>query len=301
MQTALARIRRHYQLYLYLLPALLFFLVFRYVPMYGVQIAFKDFMVAKGFWGSPWVGLEHFERFFNSNVFWRVLKNTLGLSLFQLAAGFPVPIILALLLNQMTSVRYRRIVQTVIYAPHFISTVVLVGILLVFLSPRTGMVNHILRAMGGEAIFFMAKPEWFKPLYVISGIWQNAGWGTIIYLAALSSVSPELHEAAIVDGATKLQRIWHIDIPGILPTAVILLILQFGSLMSVGFEKVYLMQTPLNLSSSEIISTYVYKSGLLGAQYGFSAAIGLFDAVINLTLLIAINRFARHFGETSLW
>lgn len=301
MNRTLIRVRRDYQLYLYILPAFLYFVVFRYVPMYGLQIAFREYMATLGFSGSPWVGFMHFERFFRSFAFVRVIRNTIVLSLYQLFAGFPVPIILALALNQLTSLRYKKLVQTVIYAPHFISTVVLVGMIYIFLSPRTGLVNHLIAAMGGERVFFMAEAGWFKTLYVLSGIWQNAGWGTIIYLAALSAISPELHEAAIVDGATKFQRIVHIDMPGIMPTAIILLILQFGRLMAVGFEKVYLMQTPLNLESSEIISTYVYKSGLLGAQYSFSTAISLFDAVINFMILVLINWAARRMSETSLW
>jgi putative aldouronate transport system permease protein len=269
--------------------------------MYGVQIAFKNYIVTKGITGSQWIGFDHFERFFNSYGFWPLIQNTLGLSLYQLIAGFPLPIIMALLLNQLNSERYKRFIQTVIYAPHFISTVVLVGMLFVFLSPRTGIINQLLTIMGIKPVFFMAKPELFSTLYVLSGIWQNTGWGTTIYLAALSAVSPELHESALVDGANKLQRIWHIDIPGILPTAVVLLILDSGKLMSVGFEKAYLMQNPLNISNSEIISTYVYKVGLLSSQYSFSTAVNLFDSAVNLLLLILVNRISRKVSSTSLW
>ena len=292
---------RNYELYLFLLPTFLYFLVFHYGPMYGVQIAFKNFTASRGIWGSPWVGFAHFQRFFSSYQFWSLLRNTLGISLYSLIAGFPVPIILALLLNQIPGKRFRRTVQTITYAPNFISVVVIVGMLLVFLSPRGGLINAIIELFGGTSIYFMARPEWFQTIYVLSGIWQGAGFGSIIYLAALSSIDPQLHEAAIVDGATKLQRIRHIDIPGIVPTAVILLILNTGTIMNVGFEKAFLMQTPLNLETSEIISTYVYKVGLVNAQFSFSSAVGLFRAAINLTLIVAVNRFARTVGETALW
>ncbi len=294
-------ITRNYELYLFLLPVAVFFLVFHYGPMYGVQIAFKDFSAVKGIARSPWVGFKHFERFFNSFQFYTVLRNTLSLSLYQLAAGFPAPIILALLVNQLPGRRFRRVVQTVTYAPHFISVVVLVGMILVFTSPSTGIINMVIRGLGGQPVLFVGRPEWFKTIYVLSGVWQNAGWSAIIYLAALAAINPELHEAAIVDGAGKLQRIWHVDIPGIMPTAITLLILNLGRIMNVGFQKAYLLQNPLNLESSEIIQTYVYKIGLLGGQYSFSAAVGLFNAVINFVLLVLVNRLARQVSEISLW
>jgi putative aldouronate transport system permease protein len=297
----LRRVLQSWELYVLFLPTFLYYVIFHYGPMYGVQIAFKDFIAIKGIMGSPWVGLKHFARFFRSFEAWNIIRNTLVISLYQVVFGFPVPFLLAILLNQLNSRRYKRIVQTVTYAPHFISIVVLVGMMHVFLSPRTGLVNQALRLVRDEPVFFMGKSQWFRPLFVLSGIWQNAGWQTIIYLAALSAVDPSLHEAAIVDGAGKLQRILHIEIPSILPTAVILLILRLGRVMSLGFEKAFLMQNPLNLETSEIISTYVYKVGLLGAQYSFSAAVGLFNAVINLTLLVAVNRLSRILTKTSLW
>lgn len=295
------KIMKNWELYLFLLPTLIYIIVFKYLPMYGVTIAFKNFNPALGIQGSPWVGLRHFERFFNSYWFHDLLRNTLALSVFQLVASFPMPIIVALMLNQVRHKRYKKVVQTVIYAPHFISTVVLVGIMFVFLSPSSGIVNKAIELLGGEPVFFMARPEWFRPLYVLSGIWQGTGFGTIVYLAALTSVPPELHEAAIVDGATKLQRIRYIDIPSIIPTAVILLILEMGNIMNIGFEKAYLMQTSLNVTASEIIPTYVYKVGLLQAQWSFSAAVGLFNAVINFILLITVNRIAKSLSNTSLW
>lgn len=294
------KILGNYQLYLFLLPALIYFIVFHYVPMYGVLIAFKDFVATKGIMGSPWVGFKHFERFFDSYQFWTLIKNTLGLSVIQLIVGFPLPIFLALMLNQIRSEKYKRLVQTVVYAPHFISVVVLAGMIYVFFS-NNGLINNFIVMFGGDPISFMAKPEWFKPLYIASGVWQETGWAAIIYLAALAGVSPELHEAAVMDGANKWHRILHVDIPAIMPTAVILLILSVGSIMNIGFEKAYLLQTPMNQPAAEIIPTYVYKIGLQQAQYSFAAAVGLFNAVINLILLIAVNKFAKKLSGTGLW
>lgn len=294
------KIFSNYQLYLFLLPALIYFIVFHYLPMYGILIAFKDFVATKGIMGSPWVGFKHFERFFDSFQFWTLIKNTLGLSVVQLIVGFPLPIFLALMLNQIRSEKYKRFVQTVVYAPHFISVVVLAGMIFVFFS-NNGLINNIILLFGGDPISFMAKPEWFKPLYIASGVWQETGWAAIIYLAALAGVSPELHEAAVMDGANKWQRIFHVDIPAIMPTAVILLILSVGGIMNIGFEKAYLLQTPMNQPSAEIIPTYVYKMGLQQAQYSFAAAVGLFNAVINLILLISVNKFSKKLSGTGLW
>ncbi|MEN6315108.1 MAG: ABC transporter permease subunit [Clostridiaceae bacterium] len=304
----LGKILRNYELYLFLLPAVAYIIIFHYVPMYGVQIAFKDFLATKGIMGSPWVGLKHFERFFNSYQFWKLIKNTLGLSIYQLLASFPLPIMLALMLNSLTNKRYKKIVQTATYAPYFISTVVMVSMLLIFLSPRSGLVNIAIKLFGGSAVHFIAEAEWFKSLYVLSGIWQSTGWNAIIYIAALSAIDPELHTAAIVDGASKFKRILYIDIPGIMPTMVILLILSMGHIMSIGFEKVYLMQNNLNMNTSEVISTYVYKVGMGGVgttyglpDYGYSAAVGLFNSVINFMLLIITNKLSKKFTEISLW
>lgn len=299
-KTKLKKLLNNYQLYLFLLPALIYFIVFHYFPMYGVIIAFKDFIATKGIMGSPWVGFKHFERFFDSFQFWRLIKNTLGLSVLQLVIGFPLPIIFALMMNQIRHEKYKRFVQTVVYAPHFISVVVLSGMIYVFFS-NNGLINNFIMMFGGESISFMAKPEWFKPLYIGSGVWQETGWAAIIYLAALAGVSPELHEAAVMDGANKWQRILHVDIPTIMPTAVILLILNVGNIMNIGFEKAYLLQTPLNLPSAEIIPTYVYKMGLQQAQYSFAAAVGLFNAIINLVLLVAVNKFAKKLSGQGLW
>lgn len=293
--------KRHWQLWVLALPAIIYFVIFNYLPMYGVQIAFKDFYAMKGITGSPWVGLKHFERFFTSYQFKRLITNTLGISFYQLILGFPMPIALALILNQTKNQKFKKTVQTLTYAPHFISVVVMAGIIILFLSPTSGIFNHALRFFGFESINFMAKPEYFKTIYVLSGIWQNAGWGAVIYLAALSGISPSLYEAARIDGANKWHLIRFIDIPSIMPTATILLIMNVGRIMNVGFQKTYLLQNDLNLSTSEIISTYVYKVGLLDAQYSYSAAIGLFNTVINVVLLVSVNKLSKKVSETSLW
>lgn len=291
----------NYDLYLFLLPAVIVLILFSYWPIYGIQIAFRDYKPKLGFTGSEWVGLKHFQRFISSTYFPVVMKNTLSLSLYQLIAGFPIPIIFALLLNSMKGKRYQKLIQTVTYAPNFISVVVLCGMVILYLSPRVGVFNLIIEALGGDKVNFMADPKYFKSVYVWSGIWQTMGWNSIIYFAALSGISPELHEAATMDGASKWKRILHVDLPGIMPTIVILLILSFGSLMSVGFEKVFLLQNDQNIASSETIATYVYKMGLVNNDISFSTAIGLFNSVINLTLLTVVNFISRKLSSNSLW
>ena len=293
--------RKNWDLYLMITPVIAYFIIFDYIPMYGVQIAFKNFLASKGIWGSDWIGFLHFDRFFNSYYFWRLIKNTVGINVYELLVAFPIPILLALLINEVGNKHFKRFVQTVTYAPHFLSTVVMVGLVLIFLNPQKGIINILISAFGGEPVAFMTEPEWFKTIYVFSGVWQGMGWSSIIYLAALAGIDPTLHEAARVDGANRLQRIWHINLPGILPTIVILLILNVGSFMAVGFEKIYLMQNSLNLESSDVISTYVYTRGILGAEYSFSAAVGLFNSVINCFLLVLVNGVARRVNETSLW
>ncbi|CAH8248554.1 ABC transporter permease subunit [Paenibacillus melissococcoides] len=295
------RMAQTWELYLFIAPAFLYFLIFHYGPMYGIQIAFKNFIPAKGITGSPWVGFDHFERFFNSYYFWDLLWNTLSISLYELAIGFPLPIILALAFNEVKDGFFKRTVQTVTYAPHFISVVVMAGIIITFLSPSTGIIVHIIEFLGFEPAAFLTDPRWFKTVYVLSGVWQSTGWGTIIYLAALSGVDPQLHEAAIMDGASRWQRIWNINIPTIVPTITILLILNMGSILGVGFEKILLLQNPLNMEASDVISTFVYRSGLVDAQYSFSTAVGLFNSVVNAILLITVNQIARRTSETSLW
>lgn len=297
----LRRVLGNWELYLFLIPTIAYFLVFRYYPMYGLQIAFRNYKATKGIWGSQWVGLKNFERFFAAADFQRLLSNTLAVSVGTLLFSFPIPIILALLLNQLPSQRYKKLVQTVVYAPHFISTVVLIGIVFLFLSPSSGIINFIIVKLGGTPIHFTAEASWFRPLYIGTEIWQNSGWGSILYLAALASISPELHEAAVVDGANKFQRVWHVDIPGILPTIVIMFILNSGKVMAVGFEKAYLMQTSLNIPASEIIATYVYKRGLLQSQFSFSAAVGVFESVANLILILSVNFISRKVTDSSLF
>jgi putative aldouronate transport system permease protein len=269
--------------------------------MFGVQIAFKEFRARDGIWGSPWIGLTHFKTFFNSYQFRRVLTNTLGISLYGLIAGFPIPIILAILVNESAHRRFKKAVQLITFAPHFISTVVMTNMILMFISVYGGPVNNLIAALGGSRIDFIARPEYFKSLFVWSGIWQGMGYSSVIYIAALSAIDPALYEAATIDGASKFQKILYIDLPGIAPTIVILLILNCGSIMNVGYEKILLMQNNLNMSASDVISTYVYRMGLENAQYSFSAAVGLFNSVVNAVLLVLVNQAARKVGETSLW
>ncbi|MGI6725631.1 MAG: ABC transporter permease [Christensenellales bacterium] len=295
--------RINWELYAIIAVPVIWLLIFHYYPMYGVQIAFRKFTVSKGILGSPYVGLQYFEKFVKSYNFKRVVSNTLSISIYDLIMGFPFPIILALLLNNCLRPRYKKFVQIVTYMPYFISTVVMVGIIIQFLSPKVGVVNYAIKALGGNEIDFMGRPEYFKHIYVWSNIWQGTGWSAIIYLSALASIDPGLHEAALVDGANRFKRMWHIDLPGILPTITIMLTLRMGSIMSVGFEKAFLMQNNLNLSTSEIISTYVYKVGLASAapDYSYSAAIGLFNSVINLVLIATVNRINARINEISLW
>lgn len=299
-------IKSNWVLYLFVLPALLYYAVFHYVPLYGVQIAFQDYKVGQMFGESEWVGFKHFIRFFESTWFETVLTNTLSISLLNLVLGFPVPIILALLLNEVKNMKFRKTVQTITYAPHFISIVVLCGTVTMFLSPSTGIlgvaINAVRQVMGLNSINLLTVGSAFKWIYVLSGVWQGAGWGSVIYFAALSGVDPQLIEAAKIDGANKVQCIWHINLPVLIPTIVIQLILQCGSLLSVGYEKTYLLQNDAILRSSEVISTYVYRAGLQGAQYSFSTAVGLFNSVVNAILLITVNSISHKLDKDSgLW
>lgn len=294
-------LRKNWIYYVMILPVVIYFLIFCYVPMYGVTLAFKDYKIKAGILGSPWVGLEHFERFFRSYNFKMLLTNTLGISVYSLVVGFPIPIVFALLMNYLRSNRLKKTVQLISYAPHFLSTVVICSLITLFSTPDSGLFNILRGLVGMESVDFLAKPEWFKSIYVWSGVWQGMGWSAIIYLSALAGVDYEMHEAAIVDGATKVQRMVHIDIPTIMPTIAMLLILQMGSLMSVGFEKAFLLQNSLNYQSSEIISTYVYSVGLIGRDYGFSTAVGLFNNVVNVILLVSANLFSRNVFHESLF
>lgn len=294
------QIVKRYDLYLMLLLPVAWYLLFHYVPLYGLQIAFKNFNPAKGILGSEWVGFDHFTRFFDSYYFWRLLWNTLSINLLSLLIAFPIPILLALLVNELRSKAFSKVLQNITYIPHFISVVVIVGILTVMLAPA-GPVNMLIQAFGGETIRFMEAAGWFKTIFISSNIWQNMGWQSIIYIAALSGINPQLYEAAKMDGASRLRRIWHVSLPGIVPVIVILLILDVGQFMNIGFEKILLMQNNLNLEASDVISTFVYTTGILKGEYSYTAAIGLFNSVINLTLLLMVNRFARKTSETSLW
>ena len=304
LRSPLQKIRRCWQLYLIMLLPMLIIFVFSYGPMFGVQIAFKNFRPRDGIWGSPWVGLDQFKKFFTSPIFWQLLRNTLNLSLYSLFAVFPIPIILALALNSMRNVHYKKFIQMVTYLPHFISVVVLVGMLYTLLNPRIGMYGILYRAVtGAYPRDLLSSAQLFPHIFVWSGAWQNVGYNSIIFLAALSAVDPELHEAAMIDGASRFRRVIHVDIPAILPTIVILLILRCGAIMGVSYEKAFLMQNDLNRSASQIISTYVYQVGLQSGtgNYSYAAAIGLFDSVINLILLVLVNWISKKTGETSLW
>lgn len=295
------KMRTHWPLYVLLLPPIIYVALFSYAPMYGVALAFKQFQPIKGILGSPWVGLAHFEQFFSSPSSWRIIKNTVLISIFSLVAGFPLPILLAIALNEVRSRLFKKTVQMVTYAPYFVSSVILVGIVMQVLDPRSGLVNQFVGLFGGDPINFMGKPEYFKSIYVSMGLWQGTGYGAIIFLAALAGVSKDLQEASIIDGASKVRRIWHVDLPSIRPTIVIMLVLSCGGIMNVGFETIFLMQNNLNLSTSEIISTYVYKVGLVNSNFGFSTAIGLFNSVINLILLVIANFTARKLTDSGLW
>ena len=293
-------LRNKWQLYLLLLPALVYIVIFSYAPMYGIQIAFKDYRTGLGIWNSEWVGLEHFLRFVTYPNFWKIISNTLTLSLYGLST-FPCAVIFALLLNEIDRVSYRKTVQMLSYMPHFFSMVVVCGIIILFLDRSAGVVNKVLELMGLERVAFLSNPKLFSSIYVWSGVWQNLGWNSIIYLAALAGVSPELIEAARIDGANRLQTIWYVNLPTILPTVVTMLILSCGGLLSVGFEKVYLLQNSLNLDASEVISTYTYQIGLVGGQFSYSSAIGLFNAAVNVTLLTIVNTISKKLSGTGIW
>jgi putative aldouronate transport system permease protein len=286
----------NYQLYLFVLPALVLIIIFKYVPMYGAIIAFKDFNPLQGIMDSPWIGLKNFEKFISTPDFINLLSNTLKLSVFGLLFGFPVPIIIALMIHRIKTVALKKNIQLILYAPNFISVVVVVGIVYIILSP-VGPINHIISFFGGKTIDFMTEPGYFRSIYIISDIWQFAGWASVVYLAALSNVSQDLIDAAKIDGANIIKQIIHIDLPTIKPIMVIQFILAAGNIMSLGFEKAYLLQTSMNIPTSEILPTYVFKIGLQMGDYGYSTAIGLFNAVINVILLISVNKIVKRLNE----
>ena len=301
MQRLKRQMKQHWQLYLIFLIPLIQVLIFKYGPMYGLVIAFKRYNPVRGIIDSPWVGLKYFEQFFASPSSWSIIFNTLRISITTLIFSFPFPIMLAIALHECGHRFYKKAVQMITYAPYFISTVVLVGIILQVTDLRMGVINIAIKMLGGQPINFMGKPDMFTSIYVISDIWAGAGYSSILYLAALSGVSPELHEAAIMDGASRVRRVWHIDFPTILPTVVLMLIMNMGKVMNLGYEKVYLMQNDLNISVSEVISTYVYKVGLKQSNYSFSTAIGLMNTVVSLVLVSMSNYTAKKLTGNSMW
>ena len=282
-------LRRDRQLVFMLIPVVIFFAVFSYYPLYGILIAFKDYSISKGILGSPWAGLRYFRQFFLSPYFGRLLRNTVLISVYSLLWGFPVPIIFALLLNEFKDGKFKRLIQTVSYLPHFISLVVICGILIDIFSPQGGVVNALLYSLTGKRINFFGEPEWFRAMYVGSGVWQEFGWNSIIYLAAITGINPDLYEAARIDGAGRLRQIWHVTLPGIKPTILTLLILNLGNIMSVGYEKIILLYSPTTYETADVISTYVYRTGLLSQQYSYAGAVGLFNSVINIAILVLCN------------
>ena len=297
----LQRMRGNWDLLFFCLPGIVLTIIYHYIPIYGVQIAFRNYKMKKGIWGSDWVGLKNFAKFFNSADWFVLVRNTLYLSLYSLAAGFPVAVILALMLNSFRHKRYRKVIQAVTYAPNFISTIVMCGMLILFLSPRVGVVNNVIRALGGETINFMAEVSMWRHIYVWSGVWQGMGWSSVIYFAALAGVSPEYHEAAIVDGATKFQRVLYIDLPFLAPTMTMLLIMNMGSVLSVGFEKAYALQNDLNLPVSDIIATYTYRRGIIDRDISYSSAVGLMNSLVNSVLLITVNFITGKLSDNALF
>ena len=294
-------IKKEKHLWFLVLPGIIWYLIFAYAPMFGLAIAFQNFSPFKGFAESQWVGFMWFEQFFRSQFFWRLIQNTLLLNFYNIIFSFPVPILLALLLNEIRHSWYKKAAQTISYLPHFVSTVVVVGMITNFLSPVGGIVNLMIEKLGGGSINFMIKPEWFRPLYIMSEVWQGAGWGSIIYLAALSGIDTQLYEASIVDGANKWKQLWHISIPGILPTIIIMLIMNLGHILSIGYEKIILMYNTSTYETADVINTYVYRRGIVSGEYSFGTAVGLFQSVINFVFIIAANRFSRKMTEVSLW
>ncbi|MBO4297774.1 MAG: sugar ABC transporter permease [Clostridia bacterium] len=295
------RIRKCKFLYLLFLPVLVYYIMFAYAPMFGLVIAFKDYNVFKGIWASKWVGFKYFTQFFESRFFFRLIRNTFLISFYGLIFGFPAPIILALLLNEQKDGLFKRAVQTISYLPHFISTVVLVSMFVQFLSVNNGLINNLVEAFGGTRTYFLGDPKYFRTLYTSLGIWRGIGWGSIIYLAALTNVSPELYEACLIDGGGRLRQTWHITLPGISNTIIIMLIFRVGELLSVGSETILLMYNEAIYETADIISTYVYRRGLINAEYSFGAAVGLFNSLIGLILVSTTNALSKRFSETSLW
>ena len=294
-------LRRDRQLVFMLIPVVIFFAVFSYYPLYGILIAFKDYSISRGILGSPWAGLRYFRQFFSSPYFGRLLRNTVLISVYSLLWGFPIPILFALLLNEFKDGKFKRVIQTVSYLPHFISLVVICGILIDIFSPQGGVVNSLLYSLTGKRINFFGEPEWFRTMYVGSGVWQEFGWNSIIYLAAITGINPDLYEAARIDGAGRLRQIWHVTLPGIKPTILTLLILNLGNIMSVGYEKIILLYSPTTYETADVISTYVYRTGLLSQQYSYAGAVGLFNSAINIAILVLCNFAGKKLFGVGIW
>ncbi|RTE10919.1 sugar ABC transporter permease [Paenibacillus whitsoniae] len=284
-----------------MIPGLLFYFIFKYVPMYGLLMAFQNYSISKGIWGSKWVGLDHFQAFFDSPDAAVLIRNTLVLNALELLIVFPAPVVLAVLFHELRFPLFKKLAQTISYLPHFISTVVICGIIVNFLSPSTGIINHLLEVFGIKPIMFLGESQWFRPIYVASELWQKAGWDTIIYLAAIAGVNPTLYEAAKMDGANRWQQIRHVTLVGMIPVMIILFIIKIGHILELGVQKIILLYNPLVYDTADVISTFVYRRGLLDADYSFASAVSLFQSVIGLILVVAFNRLARKYSETSLW
>jgi len=294
-------LRREWQIYLMLIPTLVWFIVFLYKPMYGLQIAFKDYSIFRGVANSPWIGWEHFTYLFDNDQFIRAVWNTIKISALNLIFGFPAPIILALMFNEILHATYKRTAQTIVYLPHFISSVIIAGIVITAFSPSVGIVNTVLGWLGFDPVYFLTKPEWFRPIFVGTGIWQEAGFGSIVFLAAIAGVNPSLYESAVVDGANRWQMIWKITLPSILPTIIIMLIIRIGNIMEVSFELIILLYQPATYETADVVNTFIYRQGLQSGQYDFAAAAGLFNAVVAFVLVMAANSISRRYSRTSLW
>lgn len=301
MTLLVERLKRDWQIYLLLAPTVIWFLLFLYKPMYGLQIAFKDYSVFRGITDSPWVGFEHFVTLFENDAFVRSIKNTVMISGASLIFGFPVPIILALMFNEILNAKFKRVAQTIVYLPHFISAVIIAGIVITAFAPSTGVINLFLNAMSYDSIYFLTKPEWFRTIFVGTGIWQEAGFSSIVFLAAIAGVSPSLYESAVVDGATRWQMMWRITLPCILPTILIMLIIRIGNILEVGFEMIIMLYQPATYETADVISTFIYRQGIQAAQYDLAAAAGLFNAVIAFLLVITANTISKRVSRTSLW
>ena len=300
-KSAFVQAQKDYQLYIMLIPVILYYILFMYKPMYGLQIAFKDYSLFKGITQSPWCGFKHFIKFFEGPFLWRTVKNTLCLSIIGLLANMPAQIILALLFNELKPGKFKNMIQTISYLPHFISMVVIAGLVTSFLAPSNGLINIIIDKLGGEKIYFLTKPEYFRAIFTLMNVWAGTGFGTIVYMAALSGIDSSLYEAATIDGAGKFGQVWHVTIPGILPTVVIMLIMNVGNLLNVGYETIILLYQPATYETSDVISTYVYRSGIIEGHYDFSTAVGFFNSIVALILTTAANIISRRVSEISLW